>query len=184
MSTVIVMSAGPLHPSMAVASSNGRVSLQSETKSSGKKSQLGGVVSTMVMVWTCVAALPQSSVAVNVRSMMYDPGHSPGTSTRSSTMAMSAASEQLSVAVGSGNTSSPHSTVTSAGKPTNSGATSSTRVMNWMNVSTFPQASVAVYTRANCPTGSTHPPAVSLVSQVKSKSPYAWLAVMYDVDSS
>ena len=52
------------------------------------------------------------------------------------------------------------------------------RVMNWMNVSTFPQASVAVYTRATCPTGSTHPPAVSLVSQVNSKPPYSWLALM------
>ena len=59
----------------------------------------GGVVSTTVIVWlTGLLVLPQASVAVQVRVMLYVPGQTPGVVT--STGGLSVALPQVSLAVG------------------------------------------------------------------------------------
>src|SRR5690606_267186 len=92
----------------------------------------GGVVSSTVIVCMQSLALPQSSTAVHIRSIVYVSGHEPGMVVSEYVMSVTG-SVQLSVAVASpktlGSISSSHSTVTLAGQVITGGVISSTVIV-------------------------------------------------------
>jgi hypothetical protein len=94
----------------------------------GKPLITGGVVSSTLMTCAAVAVLPQSSVAVQVRVMVYSFGHEPLTVTSAN---VSAGVEQLSVAVGVAQLGvAEHSIVEGPGKPLMTGGVVSSTVIS------------------------------------------------------
>jgi len=82
------------HPSVAVATANCGVAGQSIVDGAGKAAITGALVSFTLIVCDAVEALPQASVAVQVRVIEYEPAQSPGvvTSTNVKTGKLSQAS--------------------------------------------------------------------------------------------
>ena len=142
----------------------------------GKPLITGGVVSSIVKTWEAVAVFPQSSVAVQVRVMVYSLGHDPFVVTSAKT---SAGVAQLSVAVGVTQLGVPeHSTVDGPGKPLMTGGVVSSTVMTCSAVAVLPQSSVAVQVRVIVyPSG--HAPAI--VASTKVKAGVAQLSVAVGV---
>ena len=63
---------------LALPVAAGSVDLSHSTVAGGGQTMAGGVVSTTVMIWLQVAALPHASTAVQVRVMIRSCGHLPG----------------------------------------------------------------------------------------------------------
>jgi hypothetical protein len=119
----------------------------------------GAVLSSTVMVWTQLLLLPQSSMAVHVRVIVYSCGHPPAAVT-SAYVGVTELS-QLSVAVAlpvlAGSVLAVHSIVTFIGQVI-AGAVLSSTVMVWTQLLLLPQSSIAVQVRVivySCG----HPPA-------------------------
>src|SRR5687768_3680307 len=108
----------------------------------------GGVVSVTLMVCTQLEELPQASVAVQVRVMVWLPGQLPGTVL--SVKVTTGAGSQLSVAVALpvllGSVEAEQSIVVSAGQLI-TGAVVSTTLMVCTQLESLPQLSVAVQVR-------------------------------------
>jgi len=93
----------------------------------GKPEMTGGMVSSTLMVCDAVAELPQSSVAVQVRVILYSFGHVPLVVTSPN---VSTGTPQLSVAVGVVQEGVPeHSIVVEPGKPEITGGMVSSTLM-------------------------------------------------------
>ena len=106
----------------------------------GAGSKVGGVVSMVCRVWVTEVALPQASVAVQVRVNVAVVPH-PGTEV---SVKDRVTSPQLSVATGvSRGRGSPQATTASAGTARNTGASASSVVTVWVYVAAFPLQSVA-----------------------------------------
>src|SRR5690606_282948 len=96
---------GSVQLSVAVASPNtlGSISSSHSTVTLAGQAITGGVVSSTVIVCTQSLALPQSSTAVHVRSMVYVSGHEPGIVVSEYVISV-IGTVQLSVAVAAPNT--------------------------------------------------------------------------------
>jgi hypothetical protein len=126
---------------------------------------LGAVVSTTVIVCTALAALPHSSVAVQVR-VMTSVFPQPATLVSLSVMVtLPQVSLPVATPVAALVVSSVHSTCTSAGAVT-LGAVVSTTVMVCVPLDTFPLSSVAVQVRVITSVFPQPPTLVSLSAMV------------------
>ncbi len=111
--------------------------------SSGTPCSTGATSSTTVIVCDSWLTLPQASVAVQVRVMVYGQP-----SVADSAKVTTGALSQLSVAVTVGTAGmASQLTVTSAGTPSSTGGVVSSTVTVWVAVVTLPQWSVAVQVR-------------------------------------
>ena len=116
----VKVSVGVLQLSVAVGVAKFGVPEHSIVDGPGRPLITGGVVSSIVNTCVAVAVLPQSSVAVQVRVIVYSLGHDPFVVTSAKT---SEGVPQLSVAVGVTQLGVPeHSTVEGPGKPLMTGA--------------------------------------------------------------
>jgi hypothetical protein len=119
--------AGVLQLSVAVGVTQFGVPEHSAVDGPGKPLMTGGVVSSTVMVCTAVAVFPQSSVAVQVRVIVYPSGHAPAmvASTK-----LNEGVAQLSVAVGVAQLGvAEHSIVDGPGRPLITGGVVSSTVI-------------------------------------------------------
>lgn len=66
------------HPSTAVGVANDGVSGQNIVDGAGKDEMTGATLSTTLIVWEAVEALPHTSRAVHVLVTLYDPAQLPG----------------------------------------------------------------------------------------------------------
>src|SRR6187549_1803298 len=134
------------HASVAVGAVNTGNAGQSTGDVCATQVIVGGVISWTTIVPLQVAVLPQSSVAVQVRVVLYVPVHEPGVD--ASTKVIVTVASQASVAVGGVKTGS-------AGQLTGvvcatqviDGGTKSTTTMVPVQVAVLPQSSVAVQVR-------------------------------------
>lgn len=111
----------------------------------GNPEMTGGMVSSTLIVCVAVAVLPQSSVAVQVRVILYSLGQVPLVVTSAN---VSTGVPQLSVAVGVVHDGVPeHSIVDAPGRPDITGGIVSSTLIVWDTVAVFPQRSVAVQVR-------------------------------------
>jgi hypothetical protein len=112
----------------------------------GKAEITGQTLSVTEMVWEAVQELPQSSVAVQVRVVLYSWSQTPGVVT--SLNVNDGLGSQASVAVGVANDGvAGHSTDDGPGKAEITGQTLSVTEMVWEAVQALPQSSVAVQVR-------------------------------------
>jgi hypothetical protein len=125
----------------------------------------GGVLSSMKMAWLQVLEFPQSSVARQVRVMVYSCGQAPPTVT--SVKVMVGVPSQLSVAVAmpsavftEGFVLAVHWIVMLAGQVIE-GARLSSITISWLHALEFPHASVAVQVRVIAYSCGQAPPAVT-----------------------
>lgn len=133
--------------SVAVGLPHAGVPSHSMDDGPGTPEIIGGVVSSTLNTWVAVAVFPQSSVAVQVRVMVYSFGHDPLVVTSANT---NAGVLQLSVTVGVTQLGVPeHSMLDAPGNPLITGGVVSFTFMVWTPVAVFPQASVAVQVRVN-----------------------------------
>ena len=111
---------------------------------------VGGVLSSMVMTWPQVLLLPQASVAVQVRLMVYSCGQTIEAVVTSLKVTTGAGS-QLSVAVAfpvlAGNVLAVHSMVIFAGQSVMTGAVLSSTTMVWTHAAVLPHASTVLKVR-------------------------------------
>jgi hypothetical protein len=114
--------------SMAVAIANTGVAGQSIVVVAGKGSNIGAVISCTLMVCEAVEELPQASMAVQVRVILYDPAHAPGVVTSLDVNVNTL--PQASMAVATANTGvEGQSIVVVPGKGSNIGAVISCTLM-------------------------------------------------------
>src|SRR6266496_1253877 len=112
----------------------------------GSAEMTGAVLSSTVMVWLAVLALPHGSVAVQVRVTECSCGQEPGVVT--SAKVRVAVPPQPSVAVGVANDGvAGHSMVDGPGNAEMTGAVLSSTVMVWVAVLALPHGLVAVQVR-------------------------------------
>ena len=111
----------------------------------GNPEMTGGIVSSTLIVCVAVAVLPQASVAVHVRVILYSLGQVPLVVTSAN---VNTGTPQLSVAVGVVHDGVPeHSIVDAPGRPEITGGIVSSTLMVCDAVAVFPQRSVAVHVR-------------------------------------
>src|SRR5664279_3307793 len=116
--------------SLAVATANTGEAGQSIVVSAGNGSMKGAVTSWTLMVWAAEELLPQASVAIQLRVMLYEPTHAPGVVTSLNTSVN--AEPQASEAVATANTGTAgQSMVESAGSGSITGAVTSWTLMVW-----------------------------------------------------
>ena len=170
------VSVGVLQLSVAVGVAKLGVPEHSIVDGPGKPLMTGGVVSSMVNICDAVAVFPQSSVAVQVRVMVYSFGHDPFVVTSAKT---NAGVPQLSVAVGVTHEGVPeHSAVEGPGNPLMTGGVVSSTLITWDAVAVLPQSSVAVQVRVIV-YASGHDPAI--VASTKVNAGVAQLSVAVGV---
>ena len=107
---------------------------------------VGGVVSMTTTVWLQLALLPEQSVAVHVRVLLYVPGQDPGVVT--STNVTTGAGSHVSVAAGGGNTGvAGHWIGEGAAGQTITGGVVSITATVWEQLAELPLQSVHVQVR-------------------------------------
>ena len=112
----------------------------------GTPTSVGAVLSSTVIVWLAVRALPQGSVAVQVRVTEYSRGQVPGVV--ASTKVSVAVPPQASVAVGVAKEGvAGQAMVVGPGSAEMTGAVLSSTMMVWLAVLELPHGSVAVQVR-------------------------------------
>ena len=112
----------------------------------GGQAIVGGVLSSTTMICKQVALLPQSSVAVHVRLIVYSCGHAPAmvTSPRTTNKVASHASLVVGIPVVAGSVLAEQEMVTFAGHVI-TGLMLSSIVMSCVHVAVLPHTSVAVH---------------------------------------
>lgn len=136
---------GTAQLSVAVGVAHAGVPEHSIDEGPGNPEMTGGTVSSTLIVCVAVAVLPQGSVAVHVRVMLYSFGQVPLVVTSAK---VSTGTPQLSVAVGVVHDGVPeHSIVVTPGKPEITGGMVSSTLIVCDAVAVFPQSSVAVQVR-------------------------------------
>src|SRR5260221_3966106 len=98
------------------------------------------------MIWLAVLALPQASVAVQVRVIVGCPAQEPGVVTSANVRWGCASQASLTEGVAKLGVAG-HSIVLGSGSAANTGGVRSTTLMTWLAVLAFPHASVAVHLR-------------------------------------
>ena len=88
--------------------------------------------------------LPQASVVVHVRVMVYSCGHDPAAVLWLKLTTRLGSQLSVAVTVATGGTAASHSTFVLLGQPLSTGGLSSSTVMVCMQLAELPQASVAV----------------------------------------
>lgn len=109
---------------------------------SGGQTIVGGVMSWTTIVLLQVDTFPQSSVAVQVRVILYDAGHIPGMTASENVMVT--VGSHASIAVGDANTGTAGQLIGEAWfEHTITGGVISCTKIVWLQVDVFPQSSVA-----------------------------------------
>jgi hypothetical protein len=134
------------HESDAVTVAAAGTEPHSTVVSAGTPLSVGAVVSTTVMTWSPLVLLPQSSVAVQVRVMVFVLPQAATSLSLDVIVTLPQASLPVALPVAAGLVSPVHSTVASAGT-VKLGAVVSTTVITWSPLVLLPQSSVAVHVR-------------------------------------
>jgi Ni,Fe-hydrogenase III small subunit len=138
-------SAGTEQLSVAVGTAQEGIAEHSMVVGPGKPEITGGVVSSTLIVCVAVVVLPQPSLAVHVRVILYSLGHDPLVVTSAKVKVGVA---QLSVAVGTVQDGGvEHWIMVGPGKAEITGGVVSSLLITWVAVATLPHSSMAVHVR-------------------------------------
>ena len=110
---------------VAMPVASGEVDIPHSTVTSGGQTMVGGVVSTIVMIWVQVLVSPQSSVAVQVRVMVPVLPQAGAKLSLKVMLTPPQLSDPVAMPVASGEVDMPHSTVASGGQTMVGGVVSS-----------------------------------------------------------